>query len=585
MISAPAGGSRRSGLALLGVAQLLFFGLSFHNFLAGSNLTAIAQNNTDVLIAAIGTAALVISGNVDLSIGSQYALASVVTADVAVHVPAPVAVLAAIAVGLAMGAFNGLLVVWLSISPLIVTIAMLAFYRGLAFAISGGNPVVVARSGFLRIGLERVADVPVTVIVGLVVFAVGAAFLMTSVTGLRLYAVGGNSESARLEGLPVRRLAVATYAVNGALIGLVALLVSAQLGSGSANLGVDFEVSVLTAVILGGVAFTGGLGSPIGVFVGVAVLAILQSGLLFEGLASWYQSMAQGALLVLALAADQALARWRRAHAGRRDERPESAAAGEPRTAPSSSAEREREALLEVTGMTVGYGTLTALDQVDLVVRTGEVVCLVGDNGAGKSTLVKAVTGVLRPQAGSLRFAGEPLPPTAAEVRRRGIETVFQDLALFPNLSVADNVTIGLEPRRRLAGLLPVRDHAAATALATARLRSLGSTIDPRRAISELSGGQRQAVAIARVLRDDVRLVVLDEPTAALGARQTEEVLNLIRAAATAGCGVLLVTHDIEDVFEVGDSVVVLGRGRVVTQRPVAAMDRLELVRAMSGRE
>jgi ribose/xylose/arabinose/galactoside ABC-type transport system permease subunit/ABC-type branched-subunit amino acid transport system ATPase component len=584
VIPAPAGGSRRTGLALVGIAQLLFFGLSFHRFLAGADLTAIAQNNTDVLIAAIGSAALVISGNVDLSIGSQYALASVTTAAVAQHAPLEVALLAAIAVGLVMGALNGLLVVGLSISPLIVTIAMLALYRGLAFAVSGGDPIVVTRHGFLQLGLERIAHVPVTAWIALVIFAAGGWFLLTTVTGLRLYAIGGNAEAARLEGLPVGRLTVGAYAVNGALIGVVAALVAAQLGSGSANNGVNFEVEVLTAVILGGVAFSGGSGSPIGVFIGVAVIAILDEGLIFEDLATWYQSIAQGGLLILALGADQMILHWRRSRAG--SDLHAAASSGEQLASPtaSSSSATIGEPLLEVEGVTIGYGRLLALDDVSLVVRAGEVVCLVGDNGAGKSTLVKAVTGIVAPNEGQIRYAGAELPSTAALVRRAGIEAVFQDLALFGNLSVADNIGIGLEARRRLGGVLPVRDHHTAGAVATERLRSLGSSITADRRVAELSGGQRQVVAIARVLRADVRLVVLDEPTAALGARQTAEVLALVRAAAAAGRGVLMVTHDIEDVFDVGDTAVVLGQGRVIAQTPVADLDRLELVRMMSGR-
>jgi ABC-type branched-subunit amino acid transport system ATPase component/branched-subunit amino acid ABC-type transport system permease component len=483
-----------------------------------------------------------------------------------------------------MGAVNGLLVVRLSISPLIVTIAMLALYRGLAFAVSGGNPIVVTRHGFNQLGLERIADVPVTVWIALLVFAAGGWFLLTSVTGLRLYAIGGNADAARLEGLPVGRLTVGAYAVNGALIGLVAALVAAQLGSGSANNGVDFEVEVLTAVILGGVAFTGGSGSPVGVFVGVAVLAILDEGLIFEDLATWYQSIAQGALLIIALGADQLILSWQRSRAGHdlhaaasTGDRAESAPAATPRATIGDP-------LLEVDRVTVGYGRLLALDQVSLVVRAGEVVCLVGDNGAGKSTAVKAVTGVVRPNEGRITYAGAALPASAAQVRRAGIEAVFQDLALFPNLSVADNIGIGLEARRRIGGVLPVRDYRTASAVATERLRSLGSSITADRRIAELSGGQRQVVAIARVLREDVRLVVLDEPTAALGARQTAEVLALVRAAAAAGRGVLMVTHDIEDVFEVGDTAVVLGQGRVIAQGPVSGMDRLELIRTMSGR-
>jgi ribose/xylose/arabinose/galactoside ABC-type transport system permease subunit/ABC-type branched-subunit amino acid transport system ATPase component len=587
MIPPPAGGSRRTGLALVAIAQLVFFGISFHNFLGADNLTTTAQNSTDVLIASIGTAALVISGNVDLSIGSQYALVAVVTADVANHAPAGVVVLAALAVGLLLGTINGLLVVRLSISPLIVTLATLALYQGLAAAICDGNPVVlVGARGFTDIGQSHLLGIPTPVLIGLAVFAIGGWILATTVTGLRLYAVGGNREAASLVGLPVDRLIVGTYAANGAVIGVVGMLITSQLGSGSPLFGDNFEVEVLTAVILGGVAFSGGFGSPIGVFVGVATLAILDSGLIFEGLADWYQQLSRGALLILALAADQLILGWRRG----RLVRPDSASApvaSQPPEPPGPATPRTGtvgEPLLVVAGVSVRYSGSLAVEGIDLVVNAGEVVCLVGDNGAGKSTLVKAITGVVHPSSGQITLGGDPLPSTPALARHAGIEPVFQNLALFGNLSVANNIGIGLEARRRIFGPLAVRDYRAAERIATERLRSLGSSLTPDRTVDELSGGQRQAVAIARVLRENVRLVILDEPTAALGARQTAEVLRLVRAAAAAGRGVLLITHDIEDVFDVGDNAVVLGHGRVIAQGPVAEMDRLELVRTMSGR-
>ncbi|MDQ3423609.1 MAG: ATP-binding cassette domain-containing protein [Actinomycetota bacterium] len=582
MISAPAGGSRRIGLGLVALVQLVVFGLLYDNFLGRENITTIALNSTDVLIVSIGIAALLVGGSVDLSIGSQYALTAVVTAQVASNAPGWLAVVTALSLGLVLGLINGLLVVTLDISPLIVTLAMLALYRGLAFAICEGNPVPVDNSGFTAIGRTDVAGIPAPVLVALAAFLVGAWVLRTTVTGLRLYAIGGNREAAALVGLPVRRLVVGSFAANGLLVGLAGMLATAELGSASPNVGINLEVTVLTAVILGGVAFGGGSGRPMGVFVGVTMLGVLDAGLIFLGFADWYQQISRGSLLVLALAADQLILVVR----CRRGQRSEPVGGAPP---PALSVLRRgevqtREPLLLVEKITVRYGGATALEDVDLAVRGGQVVCLLGDNGAGKSTLVKAVTGVVHPGAGRVEFQGRPLPSTPGAVRRAGLETVFQGLALFDNLSIADNIGIGLEARRRVGGILTVRDHRRARSISVERLASLGSYVPAHLPVERLSGGQRQAVAIARVLRDDVQVIVLDEPTAALGVRQSGEVLGLVRAAAKAGRGVLLVTHDVEEVFEVGDEAVVLGHGRVIARGPVCDMDRLELLRTMSGR-
>lgn len=586
MISTPADGSQRLGLAAVGLCLFAIFGIQFDSFLGAANLTAISLNSSAVLIAAIGTMALLVSGNVDLSIGSQYALISVVTATVVQGTGDPwLGVACALSLGLLLGLINGWLVLVLNISPLIVTLAMLAIYRGLAFVAGGGVSVFELPGSFTAIGRAHWLGLPLQAIIAGLVYLIGAWVLVATVTGLRLFAMGGNPVSATLVGVPVKRLVLGTFATNGALIGLVALLGTAKLGSGSPLVGVQFEFTVLTAVILGGVAFTGGRGHPLGVLVGVVTLGVLNAGLIFAGLADWYQQIALGSLLLLGLAADQFLLgrEQRRVKQGEpRPVLPPHPAEANPR---SPAGTKRSEVVLEATDLTVNFAGGDALDAVSLRVSAGEVVCLVGDNGAGKSTLVKAICGAVQLATGLVTMDGQKLAPHPAMARRAGIETVFQDLALCPNLSVADNLALGLEPKRLLAHILPVRDIRAAERTARARLDALGVTLDDlRRPVRLLSGGERQIVQILRVMRADVRLVILDEPTAALSLGHAAEVLRLARAIAAAGHPVLLITHDVEEVFDVADRVVVLQRGRVIFDGPAASVSRLELLRLMSGR-
>jgi len=586
----PGDSSRRLGLAVVGLALFVYFGVRYDNFFGADNIVATGLNVSSIAIAAVGTMALLVSGNVDLSIGSQYALVAVVTAWVVRETQNPLlGVLTGISLGLVLGLLNGLLVVWLKISPLIVTLGTLAIYRGLAFVVGDGVSVYGFPSSFTSIGRTRWLGVPVPVLVAALVFLVGGWLLLATVPGLRLFAIGGNAESSRLVGIPVRRLVVTSFMVNGGLIGLVAMLTTARLGSGAPNYGIQFEMAVLTAVILGGVAFNGGSGHPLGVLTGVCTIGILDAGLIFAGLQDWYQQIARGSLLLLALVSDQAILAFKsRASRGARSV---------PVAAPDvvvhdDFAERERprsadgEVALEATGLTVRYGNSTVLVDAGIRVHAGEVVCVAGDNGAGKSTLIKALCGVARPVAGKIFLDGRPMTfAQPSDARRAGIETVFQGLALCENLGVAHNLVLGDEPRRRIGGILPVRDDRRATAIARSRLGSLGVTVsDPNRAVAQLSGGQRQSVAIARVLRDDVRIVILDEPTAALGVKQTAEVLRLVRSVADAGHGVVLISHDVEDIFDVADRVVILQLGRVIFDGAIAGLTRLELLRLMSGR-
>lgn len=586
----PGTSSRRAGLACLGLGLLAYFSLSFENFFSTDNALATALNVSSILIAAVGSMALLTAGAVDLSIGSQLALVSVVCATVVRDTGSPVLGAAtALILGLCLGCANGLLVRWLRISPLIVTIGTLAIYRGLAFLVADGVSVFGLPSSFTAIGRTTVVGVPAPVIVAGLIFLVGACLLQLTVGGLHLYAIGGNEQSARLAGIPVGRSITTVYALNGLCVGVAALLVTARLGSGPPSIGSHFELDVLTAVILGGVAFTGGSGHPVGVLVGVATIGILNAGLIFAGLDDWYQQIAKGSLLLLALGSDKLVLRWRLRRDARTD-RPPTAQPGlradvDLRDRARPAHRSDGAAVLKLRGLSVRYGSALAIDAVDLELRAGEVVCLVGDNGAGKSTLVKAVSGAVRLAAGTMLLEGRHVELRhPAGARRAGIETVHQDLALCDNLGAAHNLVLGDEPRRGRPRVLGLRDDGAAVARTRAQLGLLGVSIgDMNRPVGTLSGGERQCVAVGRVLRDGVRVVVLDEPTATLGVAQTVLVLRLVRDVAAAGRGVILVSHDIEEIFGVADRVVVLRLGRIVHDGPVADLDRIALLQLMAG--
>ena len=587
--------SSRAGLAVLGIGLFVYFSLKYDNFLSIDNAIAISLNMSAMTIAAIGTMALLVSGNVDLSIGSQYALVAMTTAWVLKSTGnTTLGIATAIVTGLVLGLINGLLVQWLRISPLIVTIGTLALYRGLAYHIGDGLSVSGFPKAYRWLGTTRWWGIPLPVFVAALVFAVGAWILSTTVAGVRLYAIGGSRDSARMAGLPVGRTTVAMFTVNGGLIGIVALLGTSKLNTGAPNFGLQFEMAVLTAVILGGVAFNGGMGRPLGVLVGVLTIGVIESGLTFAGFQEWHQQMARGSLLVAALIADQILLGIRRRRRRERALAGRGAPAAEAAVVPPDTAALRlstvgadrSQVLLEVRNATVQYSGTVVLEDASLTVHAGEVVCLVGDNGAGKSTLIKVISGAVRPSSGTVALGGEVLELSGPiDARRAGIETVYQDLALCSNLGIAHNMVLGEEPKRRLGGVLPVRDDRRATVLARQRLDSLGATLDDlSRPVAELSGGQRQTVSISRVLTAGVRLVILDEPTAALGVTQTAEVLELVRSIARAGRGVILISHDVEDIFEVADRVVILRLGRVILDTPISRIDRLELLRLMSGR-
>jgi simple sugar transport system ATP-binding protein len=240
-------------------------------------------------------------------------------------------------------------------------------------------------------------------------------------------------------------------------------------------------------------------------------------------------------------------------------------------------------ALLELQGIGKSYGAIQALSNVSFSIAPGEIVGLMGDNGAGKSTLVKIVAGVFPSSEGTMRFDGRDVRFQAPiNARNAGIEVVHQDLALADNLTAAANIFLGRELHRRI-GPLRLLDHAAMEQRAVGLFRELKSETRAGELVRRMSGGQRQAVAIARTRLANAKLIMMDEPTAAISVRQIAEVLALIGRLREAGIAVLLISHRMPDVFEVCDRVVVMRRGRVVANKSIAQSSPQEVTGLIIG--
>lgn len=239
-------------------------------------------------------------------------------------------------------------------------------------------------------------------------------------------------------------------------------------------------------------------------------------------------------------------------------------------------------ALLEARHIVKSFGSVNALRDANLTVRPGEIVGLVGDNGAGKSTFIKVLSGDLVPTAGSVNYLGKTIRLTSPQMARgHGIETVYQDLGLCEHMSVARNLFLGREIVHRGFGLL---DERQMNKLAEEHLQSLSLRgVHGDAQVAGLSGGQRQAVAVAKAVAAKPKLLILDEPTAALGIREVETVLNVLRSVRSQGVGVVLITHRMQDLFEVCDRLVIMYDGRNVKELVTAETDLVEIVRYMDG--
>ena len=368
--------------------------------------------------------------------------------------------------------------------------------------------------------------------------------------------------------------------MSGFTSGVAGVVVAVQYFSIDANRGVGWELIAIAMTVIGGTLLTGGYGSVLGTVLGAFMYAMVTAGLLLVGLQGYWVNIFLGIVVLVAVlinrlvidrfvmspdraALDQPVVVAEARPAIEADRLDRTVSASEPRTA--AGAARPIVALRDVT---MSFQSVTALRNITLEAHVGKVLALLGDNGAGKSTLIKVLSGVYRPTSGSVEVDGRPVTLRSAhDARTAGISTVFQDLAVCDLMSIARNMVLGNEPVKRF-GPLRIYDAKKADRITTDALAALG--VDLRRRLSDpaatLSGGQKQAVAIARAIVYGSRCLILDEPTAALAVRQTQQVLDQVRRARDAGQAVILIMHNLQQALSVADEVIVLARGRVMGQ-------------------
>jgi simple sugar transport system ATP-binding protein len=246
---------------------------------------------------------------------------------------------------------------------------------------------------------------------------------------------------------------------------------------------------------------------------------------------------------------------------------------------------RPQAPLLEVRHLSKNFGAVQALKDLSMALHPGEVVALAGDNGAGKTTLIKAVSGVYPPSGGEILLDGRPVRfASPQEARARGIETIYQDLALADNLTIGANIFLGREPMRKALGFIPVLDRRKMAESARETMALLDFHVSRLDApVSNFSGGQRQAVAIGRAVFWNARVLIMDEPTAALGVPEQRKVISLIHQLKAQGRGVIFISHNLQDIFAVSDRIIVLRRGVMAGERRISETTHEEVVRLMVG--
>jgi ribose/xylose/arabinose/galactoside ABC-type transport system permease subunit len=304
------GGWESLGLLAVYAALVVTLGVLSPYFLKPGNFANILSAVSVIGIIAVAMTVVIVSGGIDLSVGSVVALTGVAVAQFSHKMPLAVAVPASLLVGLVVGLFNGLAVTRLGINPLIATLGSLSIARGLAFVFSGGLTQTIDDPGFGYLGRGFLIGVPFQALVMAALFLLAGWVMRSTVPGRSFYAVGGNAQAARLAGLPVERLRLAGYLLSGLCASLGGLVLASQLGAAAPQSASGIELSVIAAVILGGTSLSGGKGTLFGTLLGVLILGTLNNGLTLLNVSSYYQEVARGAVLLLAVGLDQVRRRY-----------------------------------------------------------------------------------------------------------------------------------------------------------------------------------------------------------------------------------------------------------------------------------
>ena len=580
----------RYGLIAAFALLFAFLAVTRDNFFTAGNIRTMLLTSAVSVIVAIPMAMVLQSGGVDFSVGSALGLAVVLGGRfMADYGWSPLIASAAVLAILALiGATTGHLCARWRLSPVVVTIGMLFLLRGVAFVLNGSETRRGFGRGFSYLGRSRwvVLDIPTPVLVAAAWAIVLLVLWFRTRWGRHAHASGAEEDAASDVGINVGRSRHSVYVLTAVGAGIGGLIQLSRLDSAPPVTGANLELEVLTAVLLAGVAFSGGLGSAANVITGVLFLTVLGNGLIQYRVDTNWTRVVEGAVLVASAAFQVALVRAARRQRAdplpQRDGRQESAMAAAGESSPRRPIDRTTTPALEVRGASKSFGGTVALDDVSFSVWPGEVVGLIGDNGAGKTTMIRALTGVHALDSGSILLSGSSVQPKSPiEAQAHGVEAVHQRLGVVGIYNAAENLFLGREPVvrspvLRQLGWIDRRSMRNATVAELEKLRVRITDIGAP--VAALSGGQQQSVTVARASIWAKAVVLLDEPTSALGVEQSQEVLLLIRRLADEGRAIVLVSHDMPQILGICDRAVVLRQGRVAATEaiePGTRVDRL----------
>ncbi len=571
------------------VMCLLFGAFAFEvpNYLSIINLQQLMRDFAEPAFVAMAIAIVIFAGGIDLSVGAIFAITNFAALYLfRMHeLPLAIAILGVVSVGVIIGMVNGYLVAYVKTRPFLTTLAMLLILRACYDMTALAHTVELATAmhdtdGWYFLGAGNVLGIP-TNMAALIIVGVGMSFFLKHLRpGSHIMAVGANRKTARHVGINVKRTLFLSYVLSGAITAIAGLFYAAKQNSAGSDTGLGWELTALTAVILGGVSLNGGRGSISRVFIGSAILFLLSSGLLRMNVPGSLTSALIGLMLIVAVAMNIKWVKFKDKiyldptllSQTELVEQNLSEDVG----IKTLGTETNTKPILQLTDINKVYGGINALEHIKFKIYPGEIHTLVGENGAGKSTLAKIIAGAVRPTSGSIILDGKKRhfrSPT--DSLHTGIAMVYQESSLIPTMTIAQNLRLGNEPF--------VTNFRSINNTAKQTLQALNLNIDPQTLIEELGTAQRQLIEIARAINLQARVLIFDEPTASLTPAETRILFRLLNNLRIQGVSIIFITHALEEALQISDRISIMRNGKIIECKLAREYDRQGLIRLMIG--
>lgn len=592
------GGSRYIMLIVVALVLGVVFTIINPNFLGVDNgfqnIFNLIRQTAVIAIVSCGMTYVILTGGIDLSVGGILVFAGTVgiMAYNALGENALVAIAVTLLAAVLMGMLNGFFIGKLKLTAFIVTLATQSVARGLALLLTGGLSLPISDPVYKYLGQGDIISigkigVPFVLVIMIVIFVIGTIINDKTRFGRDVYAVGGNVTAARAMGINVPKRIIQVYGISGLMAGIGAVLTVGRLSSAQPQAGINLEFDAITAVILGGTSLVGGIGNLKGTIIGAILVGIITNGMgIIPDVTPFATYVVKGLLVLGAVLLDTMSTNYKAKLMVPEIEDTEEFDRGEPaedgfRQAVASVHGNEAENILEMRSITKVFPGTKALDKVSVTFRQGEVHALMGENGAGKSTLMKILAGEMRQDGGTVYLNGIPVSiGTTFRSQELGVSIIHQEFSLIDELTVAQNIFLGQEIRT--GGFVNTR---AMEKEAQKVVDGMGLDIDVRRSVKNLTVGEKQMVEIAKALKVKAWLIIMDEPTSALTEDEKEYLFNVIRNLKAKGVSVVYISHRMQEIFDICETITVLRDGQYIGSAKVNEIDEPQLIKMMVGRE